>query len=128
MGDKMNARMKFSFMVFGLSLAALATVACNPMTVTPITKTVVETGVEPPCDLWLSEAIPGEDTEVFPFGWGGWNSSGWDSPEFDATCNAAIQSLVKSGMKSPLFRGLKRPLISGKNVRWTGGGGCFRIR
>ena len=35
---------------------------------------------------------------------------------------------VKSGMKSPLFRGLKRPLISGKNVRWTGGGGCFRIR
>ena len=51
------------------------------------------TGVEPPCDLWLSEAIPGEDTEVFPFGWGGWNNSGWASPEFDATCNAAIQSL-----------------------------------
>ena len=41
---------------------------------------------------------------------------------------AEIQDRVKSGMKSPLFRGLKRPLISGKNVRWTGGGGCFRIR
>ena len=39
-----------------------------------------------------------------------------------------IENGVKSGMKSPLFRGLKRPLISGKNVRWTGGGGCFRIR
>ena len=39
-----------------------------------------------------------------------------------------ISADVKSGMKSPLFRGLKRPLISGKNVRWTGGGGCFRIR
>ena len=39
-----------------------------------------------------------------------------------------LQAGVKSGMKSPLFRGLKRPLISGKNVRWTGGGGCFRIR
>jgi peptide/nickel transport system substrate-binding protein len=51
------------------------------------------TGVEPPCDLYLTEAIPGEDTEVFPYGWGGWNDTGYSNAEYDATCNAALQSL-----------------------------------
>jgi peptide/nickel transport system substrate-binding protein len=51
------------------------------------------TGVDPPCDLWLSESIPGEDIDFFPYGWGGRNNSGWSDPEFDAACNAAIQSL-----------------------------------
>ena len=53
------------------------------------------------------------------------------SKVLDGAAEARLAQLacsVKSGMKSPLFRGLKRPLISGKNVRWTGGGGCFRIR
>ena len=49
-------------------------------------------------------------------------------PQMSSTRNSPYVGGVKSGMKSPLFRGLKRPLISGKNVRWTGGGGCFRIR
>ena len=51
------------------------------------------TGVEPPCDLWLTEAVPGEDTDIFLHGWGGWNNTGWPNPEFDAACNAAISSL-----------------------------------
>jgi peptide/nickel transport system substrate-binding protein len=51
------------------------------------------TGVEPPCDLYLTEQIPGEDTEVYPAGWGGANNSGYSSAEFDTTCKAALQSL-----------------------------------
>ncbi len=51
------------------------------------------TGVEPPCDLYLTASIPGEDLEVFPAGWGGSNDAGYSSPEFDAACNAALQSL-----------------------------------
>ena len=71
------------------------------------------TGVAPPCDLWITEAIPGEaDLTVgdvpwlaalnpdkdpadpaFPFGWGGWNNPGYSNPEYDAVCNAAVQSL-----------------------------------
>jgi peptide/nickel transport system substrate-binding protein len=51
------------------------------------------TGVQPPCDLWLSEQIPGEDLEKFPSGWGGANLTGYSSPEYDAACKAALQSL-----------------------------------
>ncbi len=51
------------------------------------------TGVEPPCNLYLTEQIPGEDLEIFPNGWGGGNDPGYSNPEFDAACNAALQSL-----------------------------------
>ena len=51
------------------------------------------TGVQPPCDLWLSEAIPGEDPEIYPYSWGGWNNSGYGNPDFDAACKAALASL-----------------------------------
>jgi peptide/nickel transport system substrate-binding protein len=44
---------------------------------------------EPPCQLFLSEAIPGQDENVFPYKWGGWNASGWSSEEYDAACMAA---------------------------------------
>jgi len=51
------------------------------------------TGVEPSCYLWWSGGIPGEDVAVFPFGWGGWNVSGYSNPEFDTACGIATQSV-----------------------------------
>jgi peptide/nickel transport system substrate-binding protein len=51
------------------------------------------TGMEPPCDLYLSEAIPGMDVERFPYAWGGWNNTGYSNPEFDLACKAALGSL-----------------------------------
>ena len=72
------------------------------------------TSIEPPCYLYLSESIPGDpliyigeaeylhdiypDVEfyserAFPFGWGGWNTSGYVSAEFDTACKAAMNSL-----------------------------------
>jgi peptide/nickel transport system substrate-binding protein len=51
------------------------------------------TGVAPPCDLWLTEGIPGEDAEIYPYAWGGWNDAGYSSAEYDAACKAALASL-----------------------------------
>lgn len=51
------------------------------------------TGVEPPCDLWMTEQIPGEDTEIYSAGWGGANNSGWSNADYDAACKAAFASL-----------------------------------
>ncbi len=51
------------------------------------------TGVEPPCDLWITEQIPGEDTEVYQAGWGGANNPGFSNAEYDAACKAALASL-----------------------------------
>jgi peptide/nickel transport system substrate-binding protein len=48
---------------------------------------------QPACFLYLSEAIPGENLDVFKYGWGGWNVSGFASPEYDAACQAALRSL-----------------------------------
>lgn len=72
------------------------------------------TGIEPPCYLYLSEAIPGDPllyfgetdylADIYPevefwskrsfsYGWGGWNTSGYANQEFDSACNAAMNSL-----------------------------------
>ena len=51
------------------------------------------TGVQPPCDLWLSEFTPGPDPEVHVAGWGGPNGAGYSSAEYDAACKAALASL-----------------------------------
>jgi peptide/nickel transport system substrate-binding protein len=58
------------------------------------------TGVEPSCNLYQTENIPGAPDEINPytgklyaFGWGGQNQTGYSNPEYDAICNAAIQSL-----------------------------------
>ncbi len=58
------------------------------------------TGVEPPCDLYLSEGIPGDPEAVdengnplYPNGWGGWNDTGFSDPEYDAACKRALQAL-----------------------------------
>lgn len=50
------------------------------------------TGSAPPCELWLSAAIPGEG-EDHPDGWAGVNISGYSSPEFDAACRSAMDAL-----------------------------------
>ena len=58
------------------------------------------TGVQPACDLYVSDAIPGDPTEVdadgkplYPFGWGGQNQTGYMSAEYDTVCKAALQAL-----------------------------------
>jgi peptide/nickel transport system substrate-binding protein len=43
---------------------------------------------EPPCDLFLGDAVPGEDLDLFAYKWGGWNLTGWSNPDFDAACKA----------------------------------------
>jgi peptide/nickel transport system substrate-binding protein len=44
---------------------------------------------DPPCQLFLSDAIPGEDEDLFPYKWGGWNASGWKNEDYDAACRLA---------------------------------------
>jgi peptide/nickel transport system substrate-binding protein len=46
------------------------------------------TGVQPACDLYLTTQIPSEET-----GWAGQNDPGYSNLDYDAVCNAAIQSL-----------------------------------
>jgi ABC-type transport system substrate-binding protein len=47
-------------------------------------------GDEPSCQLYLGEAIPGDDLDTFPYGWGGWNLTGWQNAEFDLACATAL--------------------------------------
>jgi len=51
------------------------------------------TDTEPPCSLWLSEAIPGKDPLLILQGVTSPNVSGYSSPEFDAACRAAMMAL-----------------------------------
>jgi len=57
------------------------------------------TGVEPACNLYRSDQIPGPLDEINPLtgrnynGWGGQNNTGYVSAEFDAACIKAMQSL-----------------------------------
>lgn len=46
------------------------------------------TGVEPPCDLYLTSAIPNEVN-----GWGESNDPGFSNADFDAACASAITTL-----------------------------------
>jgi peptide/nickel transport system substrate-binding protein len=48
--------------------------------------------LEPACNLYLSEEIPGPYPD-FSKGWGGANASGYNNPEFDAACKSALTSL-----------------------------------
>jgi peptide/nickel transport system substrate-binding protein len=43
---------------------------------------------EPPCNLFLREAIPGEDIDLFPYKWGGWNLTGWTNVDYNTACKA----------------------------------------
>jgi peptide/nickel transport system substrate-binding protein len=62
------------------------------------------TGVAPPCNLYLSTETPGPGGEsmisiqtgeevIFQSAWGGQNDPGFVNAEYDAACNAALQSL-----------------------------------
>lgn len=46
------------------------------------------TGVEPPCDLYITPQIPAEEN-----GWSGQNNPGFSDAEYDEVCQGAIQSL-----------------------------------
>jgi peptide/nickel transport system substrate-binding protein len=50
------------------------------------------TGVQPPCDLYLSDQVPGDPEAGFA-GWGAANASGWANADYDAACKAALASL-----------------------------------
>lgn len=70
-------------------------------------------GVQPPCDLFITDGIPGdssaqvkdipwlyeilgeESADVYPFtaGWGGWNRTAFSDPEYDSVCKTAISAL-----------------------------------
>ncbi|MEZ4517800.1 MAG: peptide ABC transporter substrate-binding protein [Chloroflexota bacterium] len=58
------------------------------------------TGVEPPCDFFLSSQVPGPANAIYektglPYenGWDGRNNSGYSSAEFDTACRTALNSL-----------------------------------
>ncbi|GAB4582099.1 MAG: peptide ABC transporter substrate-binding protein [Anaerolineales bacterium] len=51
------------------------------------------TGAVPPCDLYLTEQIPGEDVTRFPYRWGGTNLTGYSNPAYDAACQNALALL-----------------------------------
>lgn len=48
-----------------------------------------QSSANPPCQLFTSEGIPGEDEEIFPYKWGGWNLTGWSNEAYDEACSAA---------------------------------------
>ncbi|MCL4257777.1 MAG: hypothetical protein KJZ53_04510 [Anaerolineales bacterium] len=51
-------------------------------------------GEQPACYLFLSEAVPGPNSSIQRYGWGGWNVSGWQNAEFDAACHTALNTLT----------------------------------
>jgi peptide/nickel transport system substrate-binding protein len=52
------------------------------------------TGVQPACNLYITNEIPGlvreDGTEI---GWGASNATGWSNPEYDTVCQTALGSL-----------------------------------
>ena len=44
--------------------------------------------LEPPCNLYTSNAIPNEEN-----GWGASNDPGYNSADFDLACNTAVNTL-----------------------------------
>ena len=101
-----------------------------------------QSAAQPACYLYYSDAIPGEDEDVFPYKWGGWNASGWMNEEYDAACEAARGSapglgefqqnhflaqsiLMEEVPMIPLFHyqqaALARPDICGLQLDATGG-------
>jgi peptide/nickel transport system substrate-binding protein len=51
------------------------------------------TSADPPCELYLSENIPGAEEDGYPAGWYGYNNTGYRSEEFDVLCQMAMQAL-----------------------------------
>ena len=101
-----------------------------------------QSSTQPACYLYFSDAIPGEDEELFPYKWGGWNAAGWINSDFDAACEQArgsapgledfqanhfqAQSILMDEVPMiPLFHyqkaALARPDICGLQLDPTGG-------
>ena len=51
------------------------------------------TSEQPACYLFTSEAIPGPDSAIYRYAWGGWNLSGWSNADYDASCTSAMNAL-----------------------------------
>ena len=51
------------------------------------------TALEPPCDLYITNEIPGPYPD-FPLGWGGMNAAGYSRSDYDRTCADALYSLA----------------------------------
>jgi peptide/nickel transport system substrate-binding protein len=58
------------------------------------------TNLTPPCNLFLSEQIPGDpnlldenNQPIFPYGWSGTNITGYSNPEYDRACRSALATL-----------------------------------
>jgi peptide/nickel transport system substrate-binding protein len=74
-------------------------------------------GADPPCFLYLSEQIPGEDPQLFPFGYDGSNNMGFQDPEYDQACRAALHSLpgqpgyVENHMKAQQIFAEQLPMV-----------------
>ncbi len=52
-----------------------------------------QTSVQPRCDLYHSDQIPGNG---YPNGWDGNNETGYSNPTFDAACDEALASLTQA--------------------------------
>jgi peptide/nickel transport system substrate-binding protein len=59
------------------------------------------TSTQPPCELWVSQQIPGDPNLVdedglplYPYGWGGVNETGFSSLEYDQICLQALGTLL----------------------------------
>jgi peptide/nickel transport system substrate-binding protein len=52
-----------------------------------------QTSLQPPCSLFLSQQVPGEDLTLYPYNWGGANISGWQNADYDAACQTALGAL-----------------------------------
>lgn len=50
------------------------------------------TGVDPSCNLYITDEIPGPPEEGYA-GWGGANETGWSNADYDTACKAALASL-----------------------------------
>ena len=74
------------------------------------------TGVEPPCDLYITSETPGPVEEGFS-GWGALNDTGFSDAEYDIACLAAIQSLpgtpeyFENHLKAQLIWAEKLPVV-----------------
>lgn len=82
------------------------------------------TGVQPPCDLWTTDQIPGDPNvldengvPLFPMGWGGQNETGYSNPAYDQACRSAQESLpgqagyVESHLKAQEIFASELPVI-----------------
>jgi peptide/nickel transport system substrate-binding protein len=52
------------------------------------------TGLEPPCDLYVTSAIPSDQNP------GGANNTGYSNPAFDQACLAALGALDEAGRRA----------------------------